>query len=79
MTLVSSSVLADMAQAWPQAQLASTRATRYEELPTASHILHKTYVPRAAASMQWLVRGYTQAAYGELDVVGVAVSVEEGR
>ncbi|XP_041464014.1 uncharacterized protein LOC121415003 [Lytechinus variegatus] len=60
-------------------QLASTRATRYEEIPAASHILQRSYIPRAAASMQWLGRGYTQAAYGELDVVGVVVSQDEPR
>ncbi|XP_072171447.1 uncharacterized protein [Diadema setosum] len=60
-------------------QLASTRATRYEELPLGSHLLQKIYTPRAAASLQWLERGYWQAAYGELDVVGLVVSVEEAK
>ncbi|XP_030836797.1 uncharacterized protein LOC584780 [Strongylocentrotus purpuratus] len=58
-------------------QLASTRATRYEELPAASLKLQRSYIPRAAASMQWLGRGYTQAAYGELDAVGIVVSLDE--
>ncbi|XP_071500619.1 uncharacterized protein [Diadema antillarum] len=60
-------------------QLASTRATRYEELPSGSHLLQKIYTPRAAASLQWLERGYWQAVYGELDVVGLVVSVEEAK
>ena len=56
-------------------QLASTKRTRYKELPVESMRLGEVYHQRSPAPIMYLRQTGYEALYGEVDVVGLVTSV----
>ncbi|PIK61064.1 hypothetical protein BSL78_01988 [Apostichopus japonicus] len=61
------------------AHLASTRSTRYMERSNQENVLEKIYHARQVTSLSDLTNGCHQSVYGEVDVVGLVVSVQHDR
>ncbi|XP_071846673.1 uncharacterized protein [Apostichopus japonicus] len=61
------------------AHLSSTRSTRYMERSNQENVLEKIYHARQVTSLSDLTNGCHQSVYGEVDVVGLVVSVQNDR
>ncbi|XP_019647132.1 PREDICTED: uncharacterized protein LOC109487565 [Branchiostoma belcheri] len=58
-----------------QVQLASTRTTRYQDLPVKPDTLEEVYTPRKLATFEELCASDFSPTCGEVDVVGVVVYI----